>query len=239
MDARRRVFATVLGLLLLSVPASSLFLRDIIHFYSDFNSLQSQGPGPGGNDTIFAFGGEIAFEGPPGVFDLDLSGPDGVLTIGENAMPLNASMVVELEEPTHENVVEIGFDLTMLGGPSPLVVALSDDDGGGMIDMVFEDDGSVTIGSANMELDGALGSSVHEMHVLIVLRQALLGVKTWDVVITGPNGSQSLGGVAGTVGPLSLSEFRVVRPGLARSGSWTLDDLVISSPKTGGVNSSQ
>ncbi|RKY21136.1 MAG: hypothetical protein DRQ55_05325 [Planctomycetota bacterium] len=231
---------SALALVLLGLPASSMWLRDIVHFYSAFNAYVPHSAGGSGPGSILVLGGGVEFSGVPGVFDLDLSGTDGVLIIKENAQALPAQMMAHLDQPAVAGQINVSFDLGMLNGPSGLVVFVSDDDGGGMIDLVFDDQGRLRVGASSViELTGAPGSSEYALHADLMLRQGLLGMNTWMLSLRTPNGTVVRSGVLSSVGPLSVGGVGVTRPGLSSGGTWRMDNLLVTSPVPGNAASSQ
>lgn len=223
-------FGLVLALALLALPAAGLWFRDVIHLYADFNSAAAQGPG-GGTTPVDVPGGELEFEGAPGVIDIEAGSGGGILLVDVNPSSEAASMTATLDTPTSDDTVHVNLELTAVGGPSGLGILVADDDSGGIIDLVFDDNGGLMVGG---QAGGQLVSqSTLPMHLTVVLRRPVLGPKTWKVTLTGAFGMKTWNGLFLSPGPLSVGSVVITRPAGTLGGTWKLDDLVVSSPIVG------
>lgn len=230
---RSRRLLVLLAAACLALPAAPAFWRSIVHFYAGFDTALSQGPG--GGQELPALGGKITLSGTPDVFTLEPDPTGGVLAIALNPLASPAVLLAELEDPAHESEIRVDFDLVQVGGPSGLVIGMIDDDSGGMIDIEFSDDGSITVGGVHGQLDQPAPNVTKE--VSVVFRDSAVGPKTWKVSLKGPGGTKIYQGFVLSPGDLSLGEIRIVRPGLSLGGSWKLDELVVSSPVGSGSSS--
>ena len=233
-STRPRLLAA-LALCLLAATATPAFVRNVVHFFADFDSSPQ---GPGSDQKFEAKGGEFMVQGPPNVFDLDLrAGGDSVLVVGANPFGLPAIMTASLDEPTEQAMVKVETELTPVDGVSDLSVTMIDDNSGGMIDLEFHDDGTVKIGPYVdvIDLTGQGQNADVTLFVTVVLRDPLVGAKTWQVTLNVPGVFlKTYTGVILTPGPMSLSQVRITRPGpTAVAGTWEVDDLLVTSPNNG------
>ncbi|GEM_PF-2128554 len=230
-----RRLAVVLAVACLLIPAWSLAGRVYIHFIADFD----QASGTDAADFL-AKGGVFVVQGPPGVFDVTVDGAgDGILNIAENAFQQPGVLTGILDDPAYDGQIDLTFDVTPSGSISDLVVSLIDDNGGGMIDLIFDDDdgGKLIVDGVSMPLNGGGTDSgaMGPISIWVNLRASLLNVNSWQVTVTDDFGTQVASGLLPLSGPLSLGKVRFIRPGSAANGLWTMDDLVISSPLDPGA----
>ncbi|MFT7465231.1 MAG: hypothetical protein ACI9EF_003596 [Pseudohongiellaceae bacterium] len=228
-----RRLSVALAVACLVIPAWSLATRALLHFVADFDQQIS-----GGTDTpdFLAKGGVFVTQGPPGVFDIALDGTgEGLLVVGENVFQTPAVLTGELDEPAYNSIIDVEFILDPAGPVSGLVVSFVDDNGGGMIDLEFEetDGGKVNIGGHSLVLSGGSTNDtgdVGPLHFALCFKSTLLNVNTWQLTLTNGLSSQAVSGFLPLTGPLSLAKVKLLRPGSSEKGTWTMDDLVIASP---------
>jgi len=226
-----RRLAVVLAVTCLLIPAWSYASRVLVHFVADFNQT-----GNGYAADFLAKGGVFVVQGPPGVFKVTIDGAgDGLLNVAENGFQQPGVLTGILDEPAYNSAIDLSFNATPSGSISDLVVSLIDDNGGGMIDLTFEDDdgGKLLVDGVSLPLNGGGTNSgaTGPISVWLSLKGSLLNVNSWQVTVTDDFGTQVASGFLPLTGPLSLAKIRFIRPGgAANGGLWTMDDLVISSP---------
>ena len=226
-----RRLAVVLAVACLMIPAWSLASRVYVHFVADFDEIV------GGGDIadLLAKGGVFVVQGPPGLFDVTVDGAgNGILNIAENGFQQPGLLTGVLGQPAYDDQIDLSFTVTPSGSISDLGVSLIDDNGGGMIDLTFDDDdgGKLLIDGVALPLNGGGtdSASTGPIHVWLTLRGSMLNVNTWQLSLTDDFGTQTASGYLPLTGPLSLAKVRFIRPGGAANGAWTMDELMISSP---------
>lgn len=230
-----RRLAVVLAVACLLIPAWSFAGRVYVHFVADFDQASS-------TDTadLLAKGGVFVVQGPPGVFTVTVDGAgEGILKVADNGFQQPGVLTGILDKPAYDSEIDLSFDVTPSGSISDLVVSLIDDNGGGMIDLIFDDDdgGKLVVDGVSMPLNGGGTNSgtMGPISVWLNLKGSLLNVNSWQVTVTDDSGTQVASGFLPLTGPLSLAKIRFIRPGATANGLWTIDDLVISSPLDPGA----
>lgn len=222
----------------LLVPTWSLATRVIYHFVADFDATVD--PGSEAPPEFEAKGGTLTVQGPPNIFDIVVDGSGaGAVIIAENPFGMAGTLTGSLDEPSYDSVIDIDVLLTPGASVSELTVALIDDNGGGMIDLEFDDEdgGKIIVNgqtvhiSSGGEGSGPIGPITVGMH----LTASMLNVNSYTVTVSGSFGSHEFSGFLPLSGPLSLAKVKFVRPGNVAGGTWTMDNLVVSSPIQGGL----
>ena len=235
-----RRWLAVLALGALLVPAWAAGPRLLVFFFADFDASASSS----GADRILAQGGDISFD--PAIFSVESSGVSGnkVLLIAPNPGPQPAELYAELDESAFTDQVDISWDTGVLVAESSLGVCIEDDGGSGMIDLDFDDDGTVTIDGQSVPMpsgsedDEGQESGAYDFSVRLTLRQGMLGVKTWSLSIMTATSLQQVSGPLLVPGDLSVGAVRFTRPAAPPLGSYTIDNLRVTAPGFGNSTTS-
>jgi len=239
-SAATRRLLTALVVVCLLVPAWSMAGRVIFHFVANFNVKIDPGvdiPPP----DFEAKGGTFAVQGPPNLFDIVVDGTgEGVLLVFENVFGTPGTLIATLNDPAYDSIIDMDVMMTPSGSISDLIISLIDDDNGGMIDLEFDDEdgGKIIVDGESVQI-GSPGESAAAMGDIAVsfrLKASLFNVNTWSVTVSGSFGTHKFSGFLSPTGPLSLAHVKFIRPGNTTGGGWALDDLVVSSPSSGGLN---
>ena len=126
------------------------------------------------------------------------------------------------------------FRAQVMAGATGMIVGIEDDDGTGMIDILFDDDGvnggGDTIPLPDESSEGESGSSEF-YDVRLTLTKSSMGVMTWTLEVSSPSlGSKTIGGPLLYAGLMRVGRIRISRPPSPPVGSYAIDDLQVSGP---------